>query len=310
MRTRLIVGLLAIGIWAKAERISRIEYIDQWKEIAVREMLDFKIPASITLAQGILESGDGNSELAVKANNHFGIKCHKGWTGKKMYYDDDRKGECFRVYENAEASYHDHSLFLTTRSRYSFLFDLEITDYKGWAKGLKKAGYATNPKYADLLIKLIEENALFRFDTIQKLPSKSDQVREVIASADPEIELKIPDNLQIFKHPNRIKYIVVYPGLTYSKIEEEVNVWDWEIRRYNDLSKNYQLQEGDTLFIQPKRNKAKVNHHIVEEGESLREISQEYGIKVKAILRRNRLDSQKDILPGMKLYLRGRKPRQ
>jgi len=138
-------------------KMSREEYIDLYKDVAISEMRQYKIPASITLAQGILESGCGGSVLAIEANNHFGIKCHKEWTGGRFYYDDDEKNECFRVYADARESYHDHSLFLTTRERYNNLFTLKITDYKGWAHGLKSAGYATNPQYAPLLIKIIEE---------------------------------------------------------------------------------------------------------------------------------------------------------
>ena len=127
-------------------------------------MKQFGVPASITLAQAMLESDNGNSTLAVKANNHFGIKCHKDWTGATIYHDDDRKGECFRKYKNPEQSFNDHSLFLRGGKRYAFLFDLTPTDYKAWAHGLKKAGYATNPKYAELLIKIIEDNEFYRFD--------------------------------------------------------------------------------------------------------------------------------------------------
>ena len=140
------------------------EYILKFSPIAKEEMKRFKIPASITLAQGMLESGLGYGTLAKKGNNHFGIKCHKGWKGKKIYHDDDKKGECFRVYKNANKSYRDHSIFLSQRGRYSFLFDYKITDYKAWAKGLKKAGYATDPKYPKKLINLIERYRLDRFD--------------------------------------------------------------------------------------------------------------------------------------------------
>ena len=145
-------------------KISREEYISMYSHIAVNNMKQFGVPASITLAQAMLESDNGNSTLAVKANNHFGIKCHKDWTGATIYHDDDRKGECFRKYKNPEQSFNDHSLFLRGGKRYAFLFDLTPTDYKAWAHGLKKAGYATNPKYAELLIKIIEDNELYRFD--------------------------------------------------------------------------------------------------------------------------------------------------
>ena len=139
-------------------------YIDTYSDIAKEEMLQYGIPASITLAQGILESGAGRGELTQKANNHFGIKCHTNWTGDKVYHDDDEKGECFRKYKDAKYSFRDHSLFLTQRSRYQELFKLKKDDYKAWAKGLKKAGYATDPKYPDKLIGIIEKNKLYLFD--------------------------------------------------------------------------------------------------------------------------------------------------
>jgi len=145
-----------------------LKYIEDYAAIAVNEMHTYKIPASITLAQGILESGNGNGPLAKKSNNHFGIKCHSQWQGERVYHDDDEKGECFRKYEYVETSYHDHSKFLTERRRYAFLFNYKIDDYKRWAKGLKKAGYATDPKYPTKLISLIQRYKLYEFDKIKK----------------------------------------------------------------------------------------------------------------------------------------------
>ena len=163
MANRLIIMLFFCTNLLFAQEMSRVEYISIYKDLAVAEMNQYGIPASITLAQGVLESGNGNSELARKARNHFGIKCHNSWEGKKVYYDDDEAQECFRKYPTVAASYRDHSVFLKT-ARYANLFELAITDYKGWAKGLKKAGYATNPKYAELLIKIIEDNQLQQYD--------------------------------------------------------------------------------------------------------------------------------------------------
>ncbi len=160
-----------------AKRINN--YIATFSVVASEEMKIYDIPASITLAQGILESGMGYSRLAVAANNHFGIKCHSEWRGKRIFHDDDKKGECFRVYKDPRTSYRDHSLFLTSRSRYNFLFDLKIDDFKGWAKGLKKAGYATDPKYPDKLISLIERYNLDRFDSKKKKKSKNNHLEVV-----------------------------------------------------------------------------------------------------------------------------------
>ena len=162
-------------------------------------MKEYGIPASITLAQGILESGDGNSELATKANNHFGIKCHSDWTGESMKYDDDRRNECFRVYSDARESFKDHSLFLSERSRYATLFDLDPIDYKGWARGLKKAGYATDPKYADRLIDLIERHELYRYDTNLDL---------VVPMAKDSAYFD-RNSLVVTYHPNKIKYVLL-----------------------------------------------------------------------------------------------------
>ena len=145
-----------------------LEYIKKYAPIAVKEMHEYKIPASITLAQGILESGRGRSELALKSNNHFGIKCHTQWTGDRVYHDDDEKGECFRKYVYPETSYNDHSLFLTQRKRYAFLFDYNIRDYKSWAYGLRKAGYATDKQYPSKLLKLIRDYKLYEFDRVRK----------------------------------------------------------------------------------------------------------------------------------------------
>ena len=163
MENRLVLFLLLFSFQLSAQNLTRNEYIDKYKDEAIYQMKKYKIPASITLAQGILESGDGNSELAKKSNNHFGIKCHSDWEGERVYHDDDKKNECFRKYNKVRDSYDDHSEFLL-RPRYASLFEYALTDYKSWAKGLKKAGYATNPNYAKHLIKIIEENELHKLD--------------------------------------------------------------------------------------------------------------------------------------------------
>lgn len=170
--------LLVLSAGTFAQNLSRLQYINKYKDEAIRQMHKYKIPASITLAQACLESNDGNSTLARKANNHFGIKCHNGWKGKGFNHDDDQKGECFRRYKNAEDSFVDHSYFLISGNRYNSLFDLKITDYKAWAHGLKAAGYATNPKYAQLLIDIIEEYKLYRYDT-QDAYKESRQVARI-----------------------------------------------------------------------------------------------------------------------------------
>jgi len=292
------------------KRFTRSQYIDLWKDEAIKQMREYKIPASITLAQAILESGDGNSELARKANNHFGIKCHK-WTGKKTYHDDDKRNECFRKYDNADQSFEDHSLFLQ-RSRYAFLFNLKITDYKGWAKGLKKAGYATNPKYPALLIRLIEENNLTQYDKmaldmgyepkeapIAKKRSSSNKGDEIIVNVGKQQTVYLSDN--------KVKYVVLESDQSIERLAENLNMGNWQIRKYNDLDKNDRLEKGDRIYIQPKRNKSrKYDKHVVATGETLQSISQLYGVKVKKILKHSDLPKGYQVKPGDTLRLRGK----
>jgi len=227
-------------------KTTKEEYINLYKDIALEEMNMYGIPASITLAQGILESGHGNSNLAKKANNHFGIKCHKGWTGKTYHMDDDAEDECFRKYKNPYESFKDHSIFLSTRSRYEFLFDLEITDYQAWAKGLKKAGYATNPKYPQLLINIIEDYELHQYDlqynkelATRYRPKVEKEVSTRYARADKEDFKAITigaANREIFIN-NGVKFIYAKKNDTFSKIAEDFNIYTWQLYSYNDLSK-------------------------------------------------------------------------
>ena len=279
------IGLVISTNPAFGQEISRKEYIEKYSSLAVKQMHQYKIPASITLAQGILESNNGNSRLATKANNHFGIKCH-GWAGKKIFADDDKKNECFRNYKNVLESFVDHSLFLNKYSRYEFLFDYKITDYKSWAKGLKKAGYATNNKYPELLIKIIEENKLYQFDS-----------------------KKIDKNLisgkrNIYMHPNKIKYVISKNQETYKTIAKSLNIKLKQILKYNDDNNYSILNVGTKVFIQPKRNRSKQRIHVVNNGEDLRTISQTYGVKMKSLKKRNQLILKNSLNNGDKLRLR------
>ena len=278
-------GLLILSNSIFGQEISRKEYIEKYASLAVKQMHQYKIPASITLAQGILESNNGNSRLAVKANNHFGIKCH-GWEGKKIFADDDKENECFRNYKNVLESFVDHSLFLNKYSRYEFLFNYKITDYKSWAKGLKKAGYATNSKYPELLIKIIEENKLYQFD------------REKID------ENLISGKRNIYMHPNKIKYVISQNQETYETIAKSLNIKLKQILKYNDNNKLSVLKVGTKVFIQPKRNRSKQRTHVVNKGEDLRSISQTYGIKMKSLKKRNELILKNGLNNGDKLRLR------
>lgn len=308
-------------------RTNRQQYIDTWKNEAIYQMVVHKIPASITLAQGILESGDGNSRLAKEGNNHFGIKCHNDWKGKTIHEDDETAGECFRKYDNARDSYEDHSAFLL-RKRYESLFKLDTDDYKGWAKGLKQCGYATNPKYPELLIGIVEEFQLHQYDEIgmdyirkNKIPARSaDQKNpEVVVEEKPakknrgknksndqeeRTNITISHNREIGLSDNRIKYVTVKSGETLESIAESMEMNVWQLKHYNDLSDKPQLKEGQRLYIQPKRNKAKTKTHVVKSGESLWSISQEFGIKLKKLRQLNGIAEGTPLKAGQSLKLR------
>jgi len=268
-----------------SQNLTRKQYITKYSALAIKQMRQYKIPASITLAQGILESNNGNSKLAVKANNHFGIKCH-GWEGKKIFEDDDKKNECFRKYKSPLESFKDHSIFLNKYSRYAFLFDFKITDYKSWARGLKKAGYATNKKYPELLIKIIEDNKLNIYD-----------------DKDVEIEF-ISEIRNIYMHPNRIKYVKSENQDTYMTIAKNLKIKLWQLQKYNDSKETNILAKGTIVFIQPKRKKGKVKVHTYNKNESLISISQFYGVKLKSLKKRNDLILKKGLNNGDKLRLR------
>lgn len=233
-----------------------IDYVDKYSEIAVNKMKQHGIPASITLAQGILESGAGNSELAKMSNNHFGIKCHE-WEGEKVYHDDDIKNDCFRKYAKVEDSYEDHSQFLK-RPRYTSLYALNVTDYKSWAKGLKQCGYATDPNYADRLINLIETYELYAYDQgIEKEKEKSAGKKDEQIEEDTKpgylLESKMGTVPAYLTHPVRIvngkKAVIARSGDTYESIAKEFGLRKWEIRWYNKAKKGTLPEEGQTVFI-------------------------------------------------------------
>jgi len=326
LNTLTILFFLSFSLTASADggkRLSRAEYIDLWKDEAIYQMVVHKIPASITLAQGILESADGNSELARDANNHFGIKCHSDWKGKRAYHDDDKKGECFRHYPNANESFEDHSLFLQ-KSRYSSLFELKIDDYKGWAKGLKKCGYATNNQYASLLIRIVEENELEKYDDVGMRHIKKGEIpggkrkNAPIADNPPKSTRKskskgkdVPSEITLGDgrleqfSANDIRFVTAKNGETIESLAKTLDVMPWQIRKYNDLGERKSLSEGETIYLQPKRNKSKEkDSHLVKEGETLRSISQLYGVKISKILKKNSLEENAVLTDGMTLRLR------
>lgn len=257
-------------------------YIHKYKDIAIEQMLKHDIPASITLAQGLLESGAGRSSLAARGNNHFGIKCHD-WTGASMRLDDDERNECFRVYRNARESYEDHSMFLK-RNRYSKLFKLKRTDYKGWAKGLKACGYATNPQYATKLIEIIETYDLDKFD-------KARSYDRFMARHEGEISDEA--NSHVIDYRNKNYYVVARNGDTFASIGREFHVSARKLARYNERDRKDRLSNGDIVYLKKKRSSAekiyKRKPHIIKVGESMYDISQRYGIKLKSLYKKNRL---------------------
>lgn len=289
--------------------LDRKDYINKFNDLAIKEMKRSRIPASITLAQAMLESDNGNSTLARKSNNHFGIKCHNEWNGGKVYHDDDKRNECFRKYNTVYESYKDHSDFITKGSRYSFLFDLNPADYKSWAKGLQRSGYATSKTYATLLIRIIEDNQLYVFDQGGSL---SNNKTEEFVQDSQKVVITDVDNFKIYteKHrlfsKNRIDYIIVKKGDSFKSITEELGMLPWELFKYNEIEEDSKLTEGQILYIQPKRNKAEhgFDFHVVKEGESMYAISQMYGIKIKKLYEKNLMDEGSEPAVGQKLWLR------
>lgn len=291
----------ALKAQSPESKITFSQYIQQYKVIAISKMHEYKIPASITLAQGLLESGSGNSELARNANNHFGIKCHKEWSGMTYTMDDDEKNECFRKYASAEESYSDHSYFLTSRPRYANLFQLDVKDYKGWAHGLKSAGYATNPRYAEMLIKIIEENELFLYDSgnpghlakKEEQPKQSTENEEVIANksfTDHSFKfLEVAEGNRKIYVNNNVKLTYAKPGDNPHTIARDLGIHAFQVLQYNELGKNETLTDGQIVYVEPKKKKASVASHVFQKGETMRSVSQLYGIKLKALYKKNKL---------------------
>lgn len=289
-----VLGMAAQAKWNQSYQ----QYFDQYKDLAIEQMLKYRIPASITLAQGVFESGAGRSELARKGNNHFGIKCH-GWRGRKVYYDDDAENECFRAYKNVYESYEDHSKFLANGRRYRHLFSLRITDYKGWARGLKAAGYATNPKYADRLIDIIKLYKLYKYDTAK--------------SYDKFFARHAKDNaVNGMLHPiyafNKNYYIKAKQGDTFKALSKELGISARSLAKYNERNRNDVLSEGDIVYLKKKQSKAPKEYegrlHYIRAGESMYSIAQLYGMKLKSLYKINRLSPDYQIKVGDGLLLR------
>lgn len=343
------MSLFVIFLWhanAYSQNKSQdvLDYIEKYNRIAMREMQEYKIPASITLAQGLLESGNGKSELAKKSNNHFGIKCHSSWKGKKTYHDDDAKGECFRVYDSPAESYRDHSIFLANGQRYAFLFDLKITDYKGWAKGLKKAGYATLPVYANVLINLIETYNLTQYDqkalkgpkivldedkpskkntgstnnknstsnkntannkTFNKKNNKNNKTYTPFRLNDAEVVGKAYDGRYV-RENNGVKFIYAKKGDNVYKLADEMEIYDYQLVKYNNLGKRRYFNENEVIYIEKKKNRAsrKYKYHTIQKGETLSYVSRLYAVKLEAIYKMNGMNENTILHVGDNIRLR------
>ena len=311
---RLLLVLMTVLLSIGAAKNPKLDYIDKYSDIAIKEMKRTGVPASITLAQGILESNAGQSVLSTKGNNHFGIKCHNDWKGKTMKMDDNAPKECFRVYPNAEASFRDHSDFLRSRDRYKSLFELKQTDYKGWARGLKKAGYATDPGYADKLITLIEDYELYRFD------------KGVKVSVKPPLEIEEPKVVQLEPRPgmkyqesvtfstarkvysqNGVPFVYSEAGETYASIAASNGLFLKELLKFNDHEQELALEPGTMVYLARKKAQGPVgvNKYVVEkDGETLRDIAQRFGIRYAALQKLNIVLYGKTLEEGDTVILR------
>lgn len=292
---RFLLSLACVLTLSAAQAQSTLyqQYIEKYKTFAVEQMMLHGIPASITLAQGLLESGAGTSTLATKANNHFGIKTGGTWQGPYVLRDDDRPGERFRKYASARESYEDHSLFLTSRPRYASLFQLDRTDYRGWAHGLKAAGYATNPEYARKLISIIELYHLDQYDQpAQQAHAKKHHTRKHAKEAPAPVKQKAPAPRLYVGRCNGRYYVVAREGDTYGTIAATMNADEHKLRRYNEADRQARLSKGDIVYLQKKQRHAvkslRGTTHQLAAGESLYDVSQRYGVTLKALLKANR----------------------
>lgn len=304
---RIFYILLSINLLAVAQppNPAYLSYIEQYHQLAEKQEKEHGIPASIVLAQGLLESGAGQSDFAKQSNNHFGIKCNNDWTGQKIYHDDDQRSECFRKYDQVLDSYEDHAIFLKNRTRYSFLFNLAPTDYEGWAQGLKKAGYATDPTYAYKLISIIEGYDLHRFDLANNFNGNNSNNTKTEENRGSMGIIQAIANHQVFK-VNGVKFVTSNSGDTYVAIADEFNLSEARVREYNEIDSNTSLSIGIRVFIESKKNKASTESetHVVQDGESMYSISQCYGIKVESLYLLNKIPFTEGASLGQALKLR------
>lgn len=306
----------------KSQNLTPQQYIELYKDIAIKEMRRMGVPAAITLAQGLLETESGNSVLVKKSNNHFGIKCKSTWTAGGVSHDDDAPGECFRVYPTAEESYRDHSNFLRGSERYSFLFNLNPNDYKGWAHGLKKAGYATNPKYPAILIKNIELYNLQQYSVagaseVPNFESSKYKDDPVVFDNSQSIQMQPATEAGIAQEPvvatvsndkvfaiNGVKCINAKKGTSLLAIASKYNVGLQKLLDINELEEDGLLEEDQLVFLQKKAKTGERDFVIVQKKETLYDVAQKNGIQLESLLDYNQLSEDGDVMPGTRLYLK------
>lgn len=286
--TLFVLIICTTVVSAQRKNQSYLKYIEKYNSLAIQHQSKYKIPASITLAQGILESGAGQSKLSRESNNHFGIKCHSDWKGGRVYHNDDLQGECFRKYRKVEDSYDDHSRFLAERSRYSSLFKLNITDYKGWARGLQKCGYATDRAYANKLIKLIEDYELYKYDTGKGGKKKKEKTKQQTG----------PLHKRSIYKTHGLIYVYAIKNDSFEQIGLDLGFSAKKLRKYNEVPEDFPLQPGDIIYLQKKKKKADKPYydHVVQIGESMHSIAQQYGIQIKSLYKMNK--KQPDYIPA------------
>jgi LysM repeat protein len=293
------------------------QYIATYKDLAIREMKRMGVPAAITLAQGILETESGNSDLVKKSNNHFGIKCKTNWTGESVTHDDDAAGECFRLYKTAEDSYRDHSNFLRGNTRYSNLFRLDVKDYKGWAYGLKKDGYATNPGYPQILIRHIEQYNLQQYtlaaaDEVPRFDAGKYQDDEEVKTGEEKVivEEKKPDEASLLDVSDKIitvngsKAVYAGKGTSLLVVATKNNIPLIKMLGFNELSEDGMLVKNQYIFLEKKSKTGKKDYYEALEGESLYDIAQKNGIQLQYMLDYNKLTGTEAIPAGTKIYLK------
>lgn len=326
MKTKLLIicfVLTTAQMLAGDFNTERLNYINRYKDDAIRDMIKTGVPASITLAQACLESSNGNSKLATEANNHFGIKC-SNWNGPTFTQDDDEKDECFRKYNSVLESFDDHSNFLKSRPRYASLFELTITDYKGWARGLKKAGYATDPSYADRLIKIIEEYQLDQLDKggdihqdlfAVKPPETKETTPPVYASVNnrpksehrvfvPSVEPVDAFSARKVSSINGVDYIIAREGDTWKSLANEFNYGYWQLPKYNETTDKNPIVAGQIVYIKPKKSVNDDQTYVVEPGDNIYLISQKTGLKLKHLLKYNNIQETDHLEAGRSLNLK------